>query len=127
MSIFCPFGLSHGVSLHGQGKFYEAICQDIDPKNKTIVACFPKDTGLEEACFRIPYDILVVGEFKELALLCLPVDSSMHHQLLKGSDSSFSAVDQAVQPAAAHDVSLGSQYSACSVANERHANRAAST
>ncbi len=44
-----------------QGKYYEAVCQDIDPKNKNIVACFPKDTGLEEACFRVPYDILVVG------------------------------------------------------------------
>ncbi|KAK9866248.1 hypothetical protein WJX84_006230 [Apatococcus fuscideae] len=47
--------------MRNKGKYYEAICQDIDPKNKNIVACFPKDTGLEEACFRIPYDILVVA------------------------------------------------------------------
>ncbi|KAK9866900.1 hypothetical protein WJX84_011085 [Apatococcus fuscideae] len=62
-------------SIVEPGKYYEAVCQDIDPKNKTIVACFPKDTGLDEACFRIPYDILVlaVGSVSEClsALLCL--------------------------------------------------------
>lgn len=63
-----PVMLSHLEFSDWQGKYYEAICQDIDPKNKTIVACFPKDTGLEEACFRIPYDILIVGELIQLAL-----------------------------------------------------------
>lgn len=94
-SILCLFGLNHGVSLYPQGKYYEAICQDIDPKNKTIVACFPKDTGLEEACFRIPYDILVVGEFSKLALQCLPMVNLMCHWLLKGCQGSSWAIHQA--------------------------------
>lgn len=65
--------------MYFQGKYYEAVCQDIDPKNKTIVACFPKDTGLEEACFRIPYDILVVGELVEQVPLtaCQRMDSKI--------------------------------------------------
>ncbi|KAI7836386.1 hypothetical protein COHA_009749 [Chlorella ohadii] len=28
---------------------------------KTIVACFPEDAGFPEACFKIPYDYLVLG------------------------------------------------------------------
>lgn len=32
------------------------------------MACFPKDAGLDEACFKISYDILIVGV--RLALGC---------------------------------------------------------
>ena len=33
----------------------------VDPAKKELVACFPADAGLDEACFKISYDILVVG------------------------------------------------------------------
>ena len=33
----------------------------MDPVNKEVVACFPEDTGMDELCFRVPYDILVLG------------------------------------------------------------------
>lgn len=45
----------------GKGDFYEAICEDIDPVKKHITACFPKDAGFAEACFRMDYDHLVVS------------------------------------------------------------------
>ena len=45
-----------------QAAFFEALCQDINPEEKTIVACFPPGTGMDESCFKIPYDVLVVGE-----------------------------------------------------------------
>lgn len=44
-----------------QGAYYEAVCKAIDPKRKELVACFPKDAGFEEACFKISYDLLIVG------------------------------------------------------------------
>ena len=37
--------------------------QDIDPVKKTLVACFPDDVGMDEACFQLEYDILVLGGF----------------------------------------------------------------
>ena len=52
-----------------QAAFFEALCQDINPKEKTVVACFPPDSGIfppasgmDESCFKIPYDILVLGK-----------------------------------------------------------------
>ena len=33
----------------------------MDPVKKEVVACFPEDTGMDELCFRVPYDILVLG------------------------------------------------------------------
>lgn len=30
-------------------------------KRKELVACFPKDAGFDEACFKISYDLLIVG------------------------------------------------------------------
>lgn len=33
----------------------------IDPATKEIVACFPKDSGLDEACFKVDYDVLVLA------------------------------------------------------------------
>lgn len=47
--------------LGGKGSFYEAKCTDINPEEKTIVACFPEDAGFPEACFKIPYDTLILG------------------------------------------------------------------
>ena len=44
-----------------QGKFFEAVCQSIDPEEKSIVACFPEDAGMERACFKVYYDYLVLG------------------------------------------------------------------
>lgn len=45
----------------GKGRFFEAMATTIDPENKFVVACFPKDAGLDEKCFKIPYDQLVVS------------------------------------------------------------------
>ncbi|KAL4428590.1 hypothetical protein ABPG77_008902 [Micractinium sp. CCAP 211/92] len=47
--------------LGNKGKFFEAKCTDINPEEKTIVACFPEDAGFPEACFKIAYDHLVIG------------------------------------------------------------------
>ncbi|KAK9830323.1 hypothetical protein WJX72_011009 [[Myrmecia] bisecta] len=44
-----------------KGKYFEAVVQDIDPADKSLVACFPLDANLGEACFKLPYDILVIG------------------------------------------------------------------
>lgn len=44
-----------------QGAYYEAVVQDIDPTAKTLVACFPDDVGMSEACFQLEYDILILG------------------------------------------------------------------
>jgi NADH dehydrogenase FAD-containing subunit len=48
-----------GVPL--QGEYFEAVCKAVDPVKKELVACFPKDAGLDEACFKISYDVLIVG------------------------------------------------------------------
>lgn len=45
-----------------QGSFYEAVVQSINTKEKTLVACFPDDLGMDSACFELDYDILVLGE-----------------------------------------------------------------
>eukprot|EP00775_Hariotina_reticulata_P004476 gene4476-4730_t len=47
--------------VFGKADYYEAVCKAIDPKRKELVACFPKDAGLDEACFKIKYDILIMG------------------------------------------------------------------
>lgn len=44
-----------------QGKYFEAVASDIDPDKKSIVACFPADAGMDECCFKMEYDILVLG------------------------------------------------------------------
>eukprot|EP01024_Parvocaulis_polyphysoides_P073525 TRINITY_DN9468_c1_g1_i5.p1 TRINITY_DN9468_c1_g1~~TRINITY_DN9468_c1_g1_i5.p1 ORF type:complete len:604 (+),score=96.75 TRINITY_DN9468_c1_g1_i5:111-1922(+) len=48
------------LALH-KAKYFEAIAQEIDVQTKTITACFPKDAGFPEACFRVQYDQLVVA------------------------------------------------------------------
>eukprot|EP00884_Botryococcus_braunii_P007779 jgi/Botrbrau1/17001/Bobra.49_2s0060.1 len=47
--------------VNRKGKYFEAVAQSIDPVSKTLVACFPKDAGMDEACFKVPYDILVLA------------------------------------------------------------------
>lgn len=45
----------------GKADFYEAVCKDIDAEAKQLVCCFPADAGMDEACFKVPYDILVLS------------------------------------------------------------------
>jgi hypothetical protein len=45
----------------GKGKYYEAVAKHVDVERKQLVACFPADAGLDEACFQISYDVLVVA------------------------------------------------------------------
>lgn len=47
--------------LGDKGKFYEAKCTEVLPDERSIVACFPEDAGFPEACFKIPYDTLIMG------------------------------------------------------------------
>eukprot|EP00775_Hariotina_reticulata_P009271 gene9271-9436_t len=47
--------------VHGKAHYYEAFCKEIDPKAKEIVACFPDDGGNEADCFKIKYDMLIIG------------------------------------------------------------------
>jgi hypothetical protein len=47
--------------LGGKGAYFEAVCHEIDPVAKSIVCCFPADAGLDQACFKVPYDILIVA------------------------------------------------------------------
>ena len=47
--------------LGNKGKFFEAKCTEIMPDERSIVACFPEDAGFPEACFKIPYDVLIMG------------------------------------------------------------------
>ncbi|WIA41047.1 hypothetical protein OEZ86_004683 [Tetradesmus obliquus] len=44
--------------LGTKGSYYEASCSSIDPLRKEVVACFPGDA---EDCFKVPYDILIMG------------------------------------------------------------------
>ena len=44
-----------------QADYYEAVAKAVDPVKKELVACFPADSGLDEACFKIAYDVLIVG------------------------------------------------------------------
>ena len=46
--------------LTGKGRFYEAKCTEILPEERAIVACFPEDAGFPEACFKVPYDVLLL-------------------------------------------------------------------
>ena len=47
--------------LKSKGKFFEAKCNEILPEEKALVACFPEDAGFPEACFKLPYDILILS------------------------------------------------------------------
>ena len=43
-----------------QGRYFEAVCTDVDVENRTVTACFPPDAGLDDACFKIAYDVLII-------------------------------------------------------------------
>lgn len=45
----------------GKGEYYEALCKDVDPVKKELVCCFPADAGLDVACFKLSYDVLVMS------------------------------------------------------------------
>lgn len=47
--------------ITGKGEYYEAVVKDVDPTKKDLVCCFPADSGMDEACFLVPYDVLVMG------------------------------------------------------------------
>lgn len=47
--------------MAGRGRFYEAVAKEILPSERAIVACFPEDAGFPEACFKVEYDVLVLG------------------------------------------------------------------
>jgi len=47
--------------IKDKGHFFEAVCEQILPEEQSVVACFPRDVGFPEACFKIPYDILLVA------------------------------------------------------------------
>ena len=66
-----------------QGVFFEAVCQEIDPVEKTIKACFPADS--EEGCFKVPYDTLVLGELCWLSNILLMIQIHVHSLVGKGS------------------------------------------
>ena len=57
---------------HTQGTYYEALCKDIDPVKKELVCCFPADAGLDVACFKISYDVLVMSVSQKASLCCSP-------------------------------------------------------
>ena len=54
-------GLRFHVRASRQGKYFEAICTDIDPEERSLVACFPPEAGLDDTCFKVPYDMLILG------------------------------------------------------------------
>jgi NADH:ubiquinone reductase (non-electrogenic) len=45
----------------GKGEYYEAVCKEILVESKELVCCFPADSGFAEACFKVSYDVLVIG------------------------------------------------------------------
>ena len=47
--------------LAGKGAYFEAVVHEIDPASKSVVCCFPADAGLDQACFKVPYDVLVLA------------------------------------------------------------------
>jgi NADH:ubiquinone reductase (non-electrogenic) len=34
--------------LGGKGSYFEAVCHEVDPVDKSIVCCFPADAGLDQ-------------------------------------------------------------------------------
>jgi hypothetical protein len=47
--------------MAGRGRFYEAVAKEVLPAERAVVACFPEDAGFPEACFKVEYDVLVLG------------------------------------------------------------------
>ena len=46
----------HASHVVVQASYFEAVVEEIDPKERTVVACFPKDVGFAEACFKARSD-----------------------------------------------------------------------
>jgi len=53
-------------SVVAQGKYFEAVASEINPEEKSLVACFPADTGMDECCFKLEYDILILGNIASI-------------------------------------------------------------
>lgn len=50
--------------MRGKGKFYEAICTEVDPVRKVVKCSYPKpfkNAGDVQPNFELPYDVLIVG------------------------------------------------------------------
>lgn len=45
----------------GKGEYYEAVCKEVNYKEKSLVCCFPADAGFADACFKVSYDVLIIG------------------------------------------------------------------
>jgi NADH dehydrogenase FAD-containing subunit len=73
--------------LGRKGKFYEAKVTEILPEERSIVACFPEDAGFPEACFKVPYDVLV--------LACGCVNNTFGIQGVQEHTSFFKSVEDA--------------------------------
>lgn len=52
-----------------QGKYFEAVASEINPEEKSLVACFPADTGMDECCFKLEYDILILGNIASIRIM----------------------------------------------------------
>lgn len=65
-----------------QGKYFEAICTDIDPEERSLVACFPPEAGLDDTCFKVPYDMLILGA-------ALPGEGALRNALRLGVRSGY--------------------------------------
>ena len=63
-----------------QGRYFEAVASEINPEEKSVVACFPADTGMDECCFKLEYDILILGKISLLVPQAL-----MHLAILEAS------------------------------------------
>lgn len=61
-----------------QGKYFEAVCSQIDPNSQTLTACFPADTGMDEFCFKLDYDMLVLGKALPADLPAACIDACTH-------------------------------------------------
>jgi NADH:ubiquinone reductase (non-electrogenic) len=49
------------TQIKGKARYFEAVCQSVDPEAKELVCCFPKDAGIDQACFKVGYDLLVTS------------------------------------------------------------------
>ncbi|GAX84552.1 hypothetical protein CEUSTIGMA_g11973.t1 [Chlamydomonas eustigma] len=47
--------------INGKAEFIQAFCKEADPASKTLMCCFPADQGFPEACFKLSYDVLIIG------------------------------------------------------------------
>ncbi len=57
---------AHSGVVLAQGKYFEAVASEINPEEKSLVACFPADTGMDECCFKLEYDILILGNIASI-------------------------------------------------------------